>query len=529
MSLLSEKEILGDRYEIISKLGEGAMGVVFEAIDLVSGQKCAVKILKDPNMSEARHKRFDEEGRCIALLDSPYIVKFYEIGVNPKGTRFVVMEKLEGECLSDLIQKRKLSEIEGIYVILKVLEALAVVHRANLVHRDLKPANIFICHKTSNRGNVKLLDFGIVKDLSTDLHITATNIWVGTPKYMSPEAFDPKQSFCKESDLYAVGILLYLFVSGSFPYELDDASIPKHLQKMPPAVKISWLHLHGVPKALKHPLNPLIQKLLSKSPQHRGSIKDAIEIIQKQYPYLPDEIDLFSETREQDLNFDQTESHRVDGSYFDQIDQALASQKKEVIQKHKTVLVKEHDIQELKKNIIEHQSLKKNENNGIIKKITHHIQNIFGFFKSKPLIDQVDQTLEVNHQHMDQKQKSNHYLQQKKPTPKNLQNNQDFKNTIVLSDEEKERVFANIKHHDQEDQSQKKTIPMSKSQIFKNISFEDFIGDPSIDQDEDMIDLDDQDQQILDEYIEEELTIAQNPEQSELFIKSLHELLSQKN
>ena len=75
MSLLSEKEILGDRYEIISKLGEGAMGVVFEAIDLVSGQKCAVKILKDPNMSEARHKRFDEEGRCIALLDSPYIVK----------------------------------------------------------------------------------------------------------------------------------------------------------------------------------------------------------------------------------------------------------------------------------------------------------------------------------------------------------------------------------------------------------------------------------------------------------------------
>jgi serine/threonine protein kinase len=658
MSLLAEKEILGDRYEIISKLGEGAMGVVYEAIDLVQQQRCAIKILKNQNMSDARQKRFDEEGRCIALLNSPHIVKFYEIGVNPKGIRFVVMEKLEGECLSELMLKRKLSELEGIYIILGVLEALSVVHQANLVHRDLKPANIFICQKKSHTANVKLLDFGIVKDLSTDSHITATNIWVGTPKYMSPEAFDPKQSFCKESDLYAVGILLYMFISGSFPYELEDFAIPHYLQKMPAAVKISWLHLNGNPKPLNHPLNPLILKLLSKVPSQRGSIQETIDLLKKQYSYLPKEIDLFSKTLEQDLNFDRTEVQRMESSYFDQIDQALETQKKGLIQRQKTMMIQEQDLQQIKQNI-QAQQLKSKTQFSFFQKISSGISNIFGRFKAKPSPMNIDQTLEIPQ--MDQKQQSKHYLQQQRvqsipklnaevsspintevpqitthvilnssplintelsvladdqeqavadnqvieidqiktlpinadmvlkqdqnllihPNHKERSINEhsfdhlasqvnmigqekapsaDMLTTLVLSKDQQyeilqqEHTINGIDHPTQSNQimqqpqaltdhhsltndavpelaSHHKTLQMTKSQIFKNMSFEQFISATSDHQPaaaftNDVLKA--QEDALLDQYIEEELISAQL-EQSEQFIKRLHELLNQKN
>jgi serine/threonine protein kinase len=316
MTEFAPKEILADRYEIISKLGEGAMGVVLDAIDLHNQKKCAIKILKNSD-SDTRLKRFEEEGRCIALLNSPHIVKFYEIGVNENGIRFVVMEKLEGESLAEVMDRRQFSEIEGIYVVQRLLKALLVVHQANLIHRDLKPANIFVCRLDPKKpmehaSNVKLLDFGIVKDLNSDQQITATNIWVGTPKYMSPEAFDPKKSFSDKSDLYSIGILLYRFVSGEFPFFVKHPALPKHYTSLPAPVQISWLHLHAKPADLQHPLNPLIQQLLSKKPEDRPNTAEVLKILEQHYDYIPNVVDFFSETIADDLNFDTTMLQRID-------------------------------------------------------------------------------------------------------------------------------------------------------------------------------------------------------------------------
>jgi serine/threonine protein kinase len=244
-------------------------------------------------------------------------VKFYEIGVNENGIRFVVMEKLEGESLAEVMDRRQFSEIEGIYVVQRLLKALLVVHQANLIHRDLKPANIFVCRLDPKKpmehaSNVKLLDFGIVKDLSSDQQITATNIWVGTPKYMSPEAFDPKKSFCDKSDLYSIGILLYRFVSGEFPFFVKHPALPKHYTSLPAPVQISWLHLHAKPADLQHPLNPLIQQLLAKKPEDRPNTAEVLKILEQHYDYIPNVVDFFSETIADDLNFDTTVLQRMD-------------------------------------------------------------------------------------------------------------------------------------------------------------------------------------------------------------------------
>ena len=191
------------------------------------------------------------------------------------------------------------------------------MHDQGIIHRDLKPANIFVCRLDPKKpmehvSNVKLLDFGIVKDLNSDQQITATNIWVGTPKYMSPEAFDPKKSFCDKSDLYSIGILLYRFVSGEFPFFVKHPALPKHYTSLPAPVQISWLHLHAKPADLQHPLNPLIQQLLSKKPEDRPNTAEVLKILEQHYDYIPNVVDFFSETIADDLNFDTTMLQRID-------------------------------------------------------------------------------------------------------------------------------------------------------------------------------------------------------------------------
>ena len=270
--------VLSSRYVLKSQLGSGGMGAVYLAEDLENaGQSCAVKLLHPGQLDERKLKRFQEEQRLVSQLNNPYIVKIYESGQLWDGRPFLVMEVLTGETLESALQRGHVfNELEVLTIGLQLLQALLEAHKLGIIHRDLKPGNIFWePGRDLSPLQIKLLDFGIAKDIGLEesLQLTATGMLVGTPRYMAPEQF-AREPLSPATDLYALGVLLYLLLSGAPPFVPDDARIPKQLRRMPPSFRVGWLHLHTPPPPLKGEVNPelwkLLKKLLDKEPARRG-------------------------------------------------------------------------------------------------------------------------------------------------------------------------------------------------------------------------------------------------------------------
>jgi serine/threonine protein kinase/Tfp pilus assembly protein PilF len=207
-------------YRVIRKLGEGGMGVVYlgEREDL--GNPVAIKFLRDAWMSPARRERFASEQRTLAQLNHPSIARLYDADALPDGTPWFVMEYVEGICLTDYCRRHESSLAERLAVFRSVCEAVHYAHLRAVIHRDLKPSNILV----KADGTVRLLDFGIAKQLETldtPADQTRTALRLMTPAYAAPEQVRGEQVGIF-TDVYALGVILYELLSGHLPFDLSN-------------------------------------------------------------------------------------------------------------------------------------------------------------------------------------------------------------------------------------------------------------------------------------------------------------------
>ena len=209
------------KYIINSKIGEGGMASVYEAVHERLGTKVAIKILspilaRNPQLRQ----RFENEANFMASLNHPNITRVLDIE-EQDDTLAIVMELLEGEDLDDRVKRTgPLSENEAKVIFIQVLNAFEYAHSKGIVHRDIKPSNIFI----DKNDQVKILDFGIAKIFGTGNELTQTGTQMGTPVYMSPEQVKGDKSIDHRSDIYSLGITLYFLLVGKAPYERAEES-----------------------------------------------------------------------------------------------------------------------------------------------------------------------------------------------------------------------------------------------------------------------------------------------------------------
>ena len=252
-------------YRVEVMLGAGGMAEVYRAHDTRLGRKVAIKILpRDWASDPDRLRRFEHEARAIAALNDPHICTLYDVG-EENGTRFLVMELVEGVTLADRLARGPMTVDETLRYGAEVAGALDRAHRLGIVHRDLKPANVML-----TKAGAKLLDFGLAKLRTPDGGSpspagvqTAEGVLIGTLPYMAPEQLDGRATDAR-TDLWALGCVLYEMLTGVRPF--DGASqatlIAAILEREPPA-----------PMTLQPLLSPvidhLVQRCLAKSPDER--------------------------------------------------------------------------------------------------------------------------------------------------------------------------------------------------------------------------------------------------------------------
>jgi eukaryotic-like serine/threonine-protein kinase len=217
------------RYRIVSKLGQGGMGVVYLAEREDLGSLVAVKILRDAWLSPARRERFAAEQRTLAQLNHPLIARLYDADTSPDGTPFFVMEYVKGTPLTEYCDQRELSLRDCLLLFRAVCEAVIYAHQHAVIHRDLKPSNILV----KDDGTIRLLDFGVAKHLENleDLvDQTITGLRMLTPAYAAPEQIRGEQVGIR-TDVYSLGVILYELLSGCLPFDLSGRT-PAQAEKI---------------------------------------------------------------------------------------------------------------------------------------------------------------------------------------------------------------------------------------------------------------------------------------------------------
>lgn len=211
--------VLSGRYEIIEKIGEGGMAVVFKARCRLLKRFVAVKILKPEFTKDEKFiESFRRESQSAASLSHPNIVNVYDVGIEGRNIHFIVMEYIEGQVLSDLINKQEPMDVEkAINIAKQIASGLSHAHKNHIIHRDIKPHNIII----TREGRAKVTDFGIAKAVTSATIVNTDNV-MGSVHYFSPE--QARGGYVDEkSDIYSLGIVLYEMVTGRVPFEGESA------------------------------------------------------------------------------------------------------------------------------------------------------------------------------------------------------------------------------------------------------------------------------------------------------------------
>lgn len=224
-------KILGGRYEILEKIGEGGMAIVYKAKCNLLNRYVAIKVLKDEFINDENFiRKFKRESQAAASLSHPNILGIYDVGtedIDGKKVPYIVMEYIKGRTLKDIIrEKGKLTVDETIFYSIQIAEALKDAHSNHIVHRDIKPQNIMI----TDDNRVKVTDFGIAR-AATASTLTTTSSVLGSVHYFSPE--QARGGYTDEtSDIYSLGIVMYEMVTGKLPYngETPISIALKHIQ-----------------------------------------------------------------------------------------------------------------------------------------------------------------------------------------------------------------------------------------------------------------------------------------------------------
>ena len=217
--LPAEGEVLAGKYRLLRRLGEGGMGVVFEALHTRIQQRVAIKMLL-PEVLDVPDvvSRFEREARAAGQLRSDNTARVLDVDVSEGGLPYMVMEFLDGSDLAAVLEQQGALPIaEAVDYVLQTCHAMAEAHAAGIVHRDLKPSNLFVCEPDRK---LKVLDFGISKlENEAEARVTATQAVVGTPLYMSPEQVRSAKHVDSRTDIWSLGIILYELIAGRTPFE----------------------------------------------------------------------------------------------------------------------------------------------------------------------------------------------------------------------------------------------------------------------------------------------------------------------
>jgi serine/threonine-protein kinase len=271
---------LGERYKIVKSIGEGGMGIVYEAIHVVIEKKVALKVLRDdfskrPEVVE----RFRQEAKSASRIGHEHIVDISDFGETPRGQSYFVMEYLEGEDLANILAREgTLAPGRAVSILLQCAKALGAAHVKGIVHRDMKPENIFLTARDDQPDFVKIVDFGIAKmsDIETEgapgRKLTKTGMIFGTPEYMSPEQAAGKP-LDHRVDIYALGVILFECLTGRVPFVGDTfmGILTQHMFEQPPPLRAVNPHVR-----CPEELEVVINKTLAKDPDARYQTMDEL-------------------------------------------------------------------------------------------------------------------------------------------------------------------------------------------------------------------------------------------------------------
>jgi serine/threonine protein kinase len=223
-SKLEGGSVIDGKYRLERIIGEGGMGSVWSAHNLQLDLPVAIKLLRAGPDQAISSERLKLEARAAARLVHPAIVRVFDIDTSEGGEPFIVMELLEGESLSDLLDREPLTGVEAVQMLLPIVDALSLAHAKGIVHRDLKPHNIFIS-QDGERRQPKLLDFGIAKLTSAPRptsNLTDTGILLGSPDYMSPEQARGSHDIDYRADIWSLCVVLYEAIASRTPFNGDN-------------------------------------------------------------------------------------------------------------------------------------------------------------------------------------------------------------------------------------------------------------------------------------------------------------------
>lgn len=263
--MIAPGTIVGHRYRVIELIGSGGMAHVYRAVNLGSRKIVAIKVLKDEFQNDAEFlRRFEREARAVLHLSHDNIVRAYDVG-ETDGLPYIVLEYIDGRTLKDiLVENGPMPPRIAVALAVQVLDALNAAHSAGIIHRDVKPQNVIVMQN----GRVKLMDFGIAREVDANTVTFTGSTVLGSVHYLSPEQAKG-QPVTEGSDLYSAGIMLYEMLTGHVPFEGDNsvAIALKHISDAPrPPIELN----PKIPPAL----NDVILRALAKDLNRRYQTAD---------------------------------------------------------------------------------------------------------------------------------------------------------------------------------------------------------------------------------------------------------------
>jgi eukaryotic-like serine/threonine-protein kinase len=278
-------QTIAGKYELLSLLGMGGMGAVYEGRNASTLKRVAVKVLLSPELAQHQQivKRFFREAQASSVIESDHIVQIFDSGSDPvTGFPYMVMELLNGEDVEHTLKRfSALQPLASAKVILQAATGLAKAHEAGIVHRDIKPANLFLTKRDSGDLVVKILDFGIAKVKmegysEASAGLTRTGSMLGTPLYMSPEQAKGSTGIDARSDVWSLGVVLYELLCGQLPY--GDASSLGELMVSIITADIPLLQDKApwVPPELAEVAHRAMSRDLARRFQNAGEFRDAL-------------------------------------------------------------------------------------------------------------------------------------------------------------------------------------------------------------------------------------------------------------
>ncbi|MEA2569676.1 MAG: eukaryotic-like serine/threonine-protein kinase [Acidobacteriota bacterium] len=282
-----------DRYQLVSLIGAGGMGMVFHAHDERLERHVAIKIISAEHFDDPSVRlRFEQEARAAARIDHPGVVTIFDSGELQDGSGYIIMERLHGSDLGQLIRQFGPGTPRQVAQLLRQAgPALGAAHRAGLVHRDIKPENIFLEERPGGFG-AKVLDFGIAKPIDLDTHLTQGGTILGTPAYMAPEQLSGKQLDAR-SDIYSFAAVAYeaLVGRGVTLEKTLGRVIVDVIQRMPPTVSTM---LPSTPVEVDNAFNIALNKERNMRPETIeawvDSFVDVLETMEPQVPGWPEQV-----------------------------------------------------------------------------------------------------------------------------------------------------------------------------------------------------------------------------------------------